>query len=99
MMKIRIIQFIIISLALLCVHIGCTKEESGKNNLIVLRDSHSIQSQKPILIAHRGGVITAQSPESSIAAIRLAKQQDYAMVELDIRKSKDHVPIVFMITT
>jgi glycerophosphoryl diester phosphodiesterase len=25
----------------------------------------------------------------------LAKQQDYAMVELDIRKSKDHVPIVF----
>ena len=95
MMKIRIIQFIIIPLALLTVHIGCTKEESGKNNLIDFRDSHSIKSQKPVLIAHRGGFITAKSPECSIAAIRLAKQQDYAMVELDIRKSKDNVPIVF----
>jgi glycerophosphoryl diester phosphodiesterase len=95
MMKIRIIKFIIIPLALLCVHIGCIKEESGKNNLIDFRDTQSIKSQKPILIAHRGGVITAQSPECSIAAIRLAKQQDYAMVELDIQKSKDHVPTVF----
>ena len=95
MMKIRIIQFIIIPLALVAVQIGCAKEDSGKNILIDFRNSHSIKSQKPILIAHRGGVITAQSPECSIAAIRLAKQQDYAMVELDIRKSKDHLPIVF----
>ena len=94
-MKIRITQFIIIPLALLTVHIGCTKEGCGKNDLIDFRDSHSIRSQKPILIAHRGGVITAQSPECSIAAIRLAKQQDYAMVELDIRKCRDNVPIVF----
>jgi glycerophosphoryl diester phosphodiesterase len=94
-MKIRIIQFIIITLALITFHIGCAKEKSGKNNLIDFRDSYSIKSRKPILIAHRGGVITAQSPECSIAAIRLAKQQGYAMVELDIRKSKDHVPIVF----
>jgi glycerophosphoryl diester phosphodiesterase len=94
-MKIRIIQFVIIPLVLLTVHIGCAKEESGKNNLIDFRDSDSIKSRKPILIAHRGGVITAQSPECSIAAIRLAKQQGYAMVELDIRKSRDHVPIVF----
>jgi len=63
--------------------------------MIDFRDSHSIKSRKPILIAHRGGVVTSQSPECSIAAIRLAKQQGYAMVELDIRKSKDHVPIVF----
>ena len=95
MMIIRIIQFIIIPLALVAVQIGCAKEDSGKNILIDFRNSHSIKSQKPILIAHRGGVITAQSPECSIAAIRLAKQQDYAMVELDIRKSKDHLPIVF----
>jgi len=94
-MKIRIIKFIIIPLVLLTVHIGCTKEESVKNNLIDFRNSHSVKSRKPILIAHRGGVITAQSPECSIAAIRLAKQQDYAMVELDVRKSKDNVPIVF----
>jgi glycerophosphoryl diester phosphodiesterase len=95
MMKIRIIQFIIISLALLTVNVGCTTEESGKNSLIDFRDSHSIKSQRPVLIAHRGGVITPQTPECSIAAIRLAKQQGYAMVELDIQKSKDQVPIVF----
>jgi glycerophosphoryl diester phosphodiesterase len=95
MMKIRTLQFMILPLALLSVHSGCTKEDSGKNHLIDFRDAHSIKSQKPILIAHRGGVITAQSPECSIAAIRLAKQHGYAMVELDIRKSKDHVPIVF----
>ena len=94
-MKIRIIPFIVIPLTLLAIHIGFTKEDSGKNQLIDFRDAHAIKSQKPILIAHRGGVITAQSPECSIAAIRLAKQQGYAMVELDIRKSKDHVPIVF----
>jgi len=67
----------------------------AKNSLIDFRDPLSIKSQKPILIAHRGGVITDQTPECSIAAIRLAKQQGYAMVELDIQKSKDHVPIVF----
>lgn len=89
------IQFIVISLTLSAVNVGCTTEEFAKNSLIDFRDSHSIKSQKPILIAHRGGVITPQSPECSIAAIRLAKQQGYAMVELDIRKSKDNVPVVF----
>ncbi|MHC4432662.1 MAG: glycerophosphodiester phosphodiesterase [Planctomycetota bacterium] len=95
MMKARTMKFLIVPLALLCVHIGCTQEESGQGNVIDFRNSRSVKSQKPILIAHRGGVITTQSPECSVAAIHLAKQQDYAMVELDIRKSKDHVPIVF----
>ncbi len=94
-MKIRTIQLVIIALALSAVQIGCTTEEAGNNNLIDFRDTQSIKSHKPILIAHRGGVITAQSPECTIAAIRLAKEQGYAMVELDIRKSKDDVPIVF----
>lgn len=95
MIKIRTMQFIIIASVLPVFLIGCIQEESGKNSLIDFRDCLSIKSQKPILIAHRGGVITAQSPGCSIAAIRLAKQQGYAMVELDIRKSKDNVPIVF----
>ena len=95
MMKIRTLPFMILSLTLLAVHSGCTQIESGRNRLIDFRDAHAIKSRKPILIVHRGGVITPQSPECSIAAIRLAKQQGYAMVELDIRKSKDHVPIVF----
>ena len=66
-----------------------------KNKLIDFRDSKAVKSQKPILIAHRGGVVTPQSPECSLASIRLAKQQNYTMVELDIRKSKDDVPVVF----
>ena len=82
-------------LALLAVHAGYTEEESGQMTLIDFRDATSIRNQRPILIAHRGGVITAQSPECSMAAIRLAKQQGYAMVELDIQQSKDHEPIVF----
>ena len=74
---------------------GYTQEESGRETLIDFRDHRSVKKQRPVLIAHRGGVITAQSPECSMAAIRLAKQQGYAMVELDIQQSKDHVPIVF----
>ena len=95
MLKIRIIQFIVIHLILLSGNIGFTKEESGKNSLIDFRDSRSIKSQKPVLIAHRGGYVSDQSPECSIAAIQLAKQRGYAMVELDIQKSKDNIPIVF----
>jgi glycerophosphoryl diester phosphodiesterase len=95
MIKTKAIQLIVILLALSGAHIGCTQERSRQGSVIDFRDSHSIESQQPILIAHRGGVITAQSPECSIAAIRLAKQQNYAMVELDICKSRDHVPIVF----
>ncbi len=95
LLKIRLMQFVIILLAMLTANIGCTQEGTGNKNLIDFRDSASIKNQQPVLIAHRGGVITAETPECSIAAIRLAKQQGYAMVELDIRQSKDNVPIVF----
>ena len=95
MIKTKAIQLIVILLALSGLHIGCTQERSGQGDVIDFRDSRSIRSQEPILIAHRGGVITGQSPECSIEAIRLAGQQNYAMVELDVRRSKDHVPIVF----
>ncbi len=85
-------RFILILFVLLCF--SCCNFDNN-SNLIDFRDSNTVKSQKPILIAHRGGVISAESPECSIAAIRLAKEQNYAMVELDIRKSKDNVPIVF----
>lgn len=68
---------------------------SQKDELIDFRNPDTLKKHKPILIAHRGGVVTPQTPECSIASIRLAKKQNYAMVELDIRKSKDDVPIVF----
>jgi len=64
-------------------------------NLIDFKNRPSIERQKPILVAHRGGVVTERTPECSLAAIRLAKQQGYAMVELDVRKSRDGIPIVF----
>ncbi len=94
-MKIRTVQFIVIPLALLAAPIGLAKKASVKNNLIDFRNPHSIKSQTPILIAHRGGVTTPKSPECSIAAIRLARQHGYSMVEVDIQKSKDCVPVVF----
>ncbi len=59
-------------------------------------NSHNLLARLyPILIAHRGGVITEQSPECSRNAIRLAGQSGYDMVELDIRRSRDGIPIVF----
>ena len=81
MMKMRTLQFMILPLALLSVPSGCTKEDSGKNHLIDFHDVHSIKSHKPILIAHRGGVITAQSPECSMAAIRLAKPKTITLFQ------------------
>jgi len=75
--------------------VGCSQNESAQELVVDFRQPSSIKDQCPILIAHRGGVITAQGPECSLAAMRLAQQQGYAMVELDIQKSKDCVPIVF----
>jgi len=47
------------------------------------------------IIAHRGGVVTRESPECSLAAIRKAAAEGYDAVELDVRASADHVPIAF----
>jgi glycerophosphoryl diester phosphodiesterase len=47
------------------------------------------------LIAHRGGVIAPEAPENSLAAIHLASQRDYDMVELDVVDAKDRVPMLF----
>ena len=74
---------------------GCVQNRKDSLNLIDFKNRQSIERQKPILIAHRGGVITEKTPECSLAAIRLAKQQSYTMVELDVQKSRDGIPIVF----
>lgn len=62
---------------------------------INLTSPNSIRSYRPILIAHRGGVVTPSSPECSPSAIRKAADAGYHMVELDVRRTKDDVPIVF----
>lgn len=51
--------------------------------------------EHPVLIAHRGGVVTSKSPENSAAAVRLAAEHGFDMVEVDVRESKDHVPVAF----
>jgi glycerophosphoryl diester phosphodiesterase len=86
---------ILILLVIMIAIPGFAQSGTAKHKLVDFRDSQSIESQKPILIAHRGGVVTADTPECSLAAIRLAKEQGFAMVELDVRKSLDGVPIIF----
>lgn len=76
-------------------NLGCVQNSKDRVNLIDFRDRQSIERHKPVLIAHRGGVIAERTPECSLAAIRLAKQQGYAMVELDVQKSRDGIPVIF----
>src|SRR5210317_1804948 len=82
----------LILLTVLCM--SCS-HSGNDSSLINFNDIKSIKKNTPILIAHRGGVVTEKSPENSMNAIQLAKQMRYSMVELDIRRSKDGVPVVF----
>ncbi len=66
-----------------------------QEEMVNLRDPASIQTRKPLLVAHRGGVIAPDAPENSLAAIRLAARQGYDMVELDVREAKDKEPVLF----
>ena len=63
--------------------------------IINFADPKNVEAHRPIIVAHRGGVVTDESPECSLTAIRLAAEQGYDMVELDIQMSKDGEPIVF----
>ncbi|MEZ4620287.1 MAG: glycerophosphodiester phosphodiesterase family protein [Caldilineaceae bacterium] len=63
--------------------------------MINLHDQTDIAARRPIMIAHRGGVIAPDAPENSQRAIELAAQQGYDMVELDICCAADHVPVLF----
>jgi len=70
------------------------KKESSVSR-IDLYNPAWLEAHRPFLIAHRGGVITEDTPECSLGAIRLAQEHGYSMVELDIRETKDHVPVIF----
>ncbi len=69
--------------------------QSARRELIDLRNSEQVIARRPLLIAHRGGVISSDSPECSLAAIRAASRFGYDLVELDIQESADGEPIVF----
>lgn len=63
--------------------------------MIDLSDADAVRTHRPFLIAHRGGVIAPNAPECSLAAIRLAAEHGYHMVELDAQEAKDGEPVVF----
>ena len=65
------------------------------NSLINLRNPLQIDNRTPLLIGHRGGVITSRAPENSLNAICLAGERSYDMVELDIAEAKDKEPVLF----
>jgi len=65
------------------------------NSLIELSNHLGIEPRKPLLIAHRGGVISSNTPENSLAAIVLAGKRLYDIVELDVAEAKDCEPVLF----
>ncbi len=68
---------------------------SPDKELIELRDAAKVRARRPLLIAHRGGVVSARNPENSLAAIRDAARFGYDMVELDVRATKDDGLVIF----
>ncbi|MDO8540744.1 MAG: polysaccharide deacetylase family protein [Opitutaceae bacterium] len=68
---------------------------SSDKELIDVRDAAKVRARRPLLIAHRGGVVSSRIPEGSLAAIREAARHGYDMVELDVRVTKDDVPVIF----
>lgn len=80
-----------------CGEVGEAKPKKGgrAEKMIDFTDAESVKARQPLLIAHRGGVVTPSAPECSEAAIRLAAEHGYDMVELDIQECASHDPVVF----
>lgn len=47
------------------------------------------------LIAHRGGVVDQGRPENSPAAVQTAIDHGYWMIEVDVRRTRDHEPVLY----
>lgn len=52
----------------------------------------SLPLTPPYFFAHRGA--SAQAPENTLAAFRLAKQQGAPAIEFDVKLSRDGVPVI-----
>jgi len=70
-------------------------EVAPVHELIDVWDTVKVRARKPLLIAHRGGVVMPDAPECSQMAVKMAAVHHYDMVELDVMESQDHHPIVF----
>ncbi len=90
---------VVLSISLISVKGNTFKNDpvlaSGCQELIDVWDAEKVRARGPILIAHRGGVVGPAIPECSKMAVKMAATYRYDMVELDVRESKDHHPIVF----
>lgn len=71
------------------------QEITPVSELIDVWDAEKIIARRPLLIAHRGGVVGSGTPECSQRAVKMAAFHRYDMVELDVWESQDHHPIVF----
>lgn len=68
---------------------------SHDKDLIDVHDAAKVRARRPLLVAHRGGVVSNRIPEASLAAIREAARFGYDLVELDVRVTRDGVPVIF----
>lgn len=70
-------------------------KSSGHRGLIDLRLALGLRARRPILIAHRGGIVGPNAPENSTNAMRHAHARRYDMVELDVVAARDDEPVLF----
>ena len=68
----------------------------GGNPTDALREllPRGLPLDRPVVVAHRGGVVGLQAPECSPAAISGAAATGYDMVELDVRSTRDGIPLI-----
>ncbi len=92
-----LICFHVLILLIGIINSACTQsvDVSPVSELIDVWDPVEVRARRPILIAHRGGVVGKSTPECSQLAVKLAAAYRYDMVELDVMESQDHHPIVF----
>ena len=76
-------------------HPSETPEIAPVPELIDVWDTSKVSARRPLLIAHRGGVVAPGVPECYRMAVKMAAAHRYDMVELDVRESRDHHPVVF----
>jgi len=99
-----VLCILLLSVGLACAPDGVSSGPGGEPLPIVGPRGHAlidvtalpaVRARRPVLVAHRGGVIAPDAPEASLAAIRLAAETGYDMVELDVQETADHQAVIF----
>ena len=74
-------QYWITLILLAVVPIQAAEPDDLSSQLINFSDREDLIARRPIIIAHRGGVVSPRAAECSVSAIRLAADAGYDMVE------------------